>query len=124
MSTYSLLADTLVVVHLLFVVFVVAGAWLTLRWSWVPWIHLPAAFWGAFVEFSGRICPLTPLENELRTLAGQSGYQGSFVEQYLLPILYPAELTRELQIILGVGVIVVNVAAYAVIWRRRQARRG
>ena len=115
---YRILADGVVVVHVLFVLFVVCGAWLALAWRWIPWLHVPAAGWGAFVELSGRVCPLTPLENGLRRSAGLEGYDTSFIEHYVLPILYPAELTRELQLVLGVLVLFVNVGAYAYIYRR------
>lgn len=115
---YRVLADGVVLVHLLFVVFVVAGAWLALVWRWIPWVHLPAAAWGAFIEFSGRVCPLTPLENQLRQAAGLEQYAGSFVERYVLPVLYPADLTRDVQIVLGALVVVVNVAAYGYILRK------
>src|SRR5574341_2561402 len=110
---YRLLADAVVVLHLGFVGFVVLGGLLALRWPRATWAHLPAAVWAAWIEFSGDICPLTPLENWLRRQGGEVGYSASFVEHYLIPILYPASLTRELQWALGGVVIVVNVAAYA-----------
>lgn len=117
---YSLLADFVVVVHLAFVVFVVLGGLLVLRRGWVAWFHVPAAVWGALIELFGWVCPLTPLEQWLRRRAGEAGYQGGFVEHYLLPILYPGELTREIQVMLGVAVLVVNLAVYGrVLWRRR-----
>ncbi len=119
-----MLADLLVGVHLLFVIFVVAGGFLLLRWPKLAWLHLPAAMWGAFIEFSGGICPLTPLENRLRELGGAAGYGGDFVEHYLLPILYPAQLTLSLQQVLGTIVVGVNLVAYALAYRalRRRAR--
>lgn len=121
---YQALADGVVLVHLGFVAFVVFGGLLVLRWPRVAWLHLPAAAWGALVELAGWVCPLTPLENQLRALANAEVYAGGFVERYLLPLLYPAALTRELQITLGAAVIVVNLAFYAlVLLRRRQARR-
>ena len=114
-----LLADAMLVLHLAFVAFAVAGGLLVLRWRWVALLHLPALAWAAFVEFTGRICPLTPLENALRDKGGQAGYEGGFVEHYLLPLLYPAELTRELQFVLGTGLLVFNAVVYAcVLWRR------
>lgn len=117
---YSLLADLVVVVHLAFVVFVVLGGLLVLRRGWVAWLHVPAAVWGALIELFGWVCPLTPLEQWLRRRAGEAGYQGGFVEHYLLPILYPGELTREIQVMLGVAVLVLNLAVYGrVLWRRR-----
>lgn len=120
---YRVLADAVVVLHLLFVVFAVAGGLLALRWRWVPLLHLPALAWAAFVEFTGRICPLTPLENALRAAGGAAGYEGGFVEHYLLPVLYPAALTRELQWTLGMGLVAFNLAVYAALawrWRRRR----
>jgi len=117
---YRFLADAIVFLHFLFVIFVVAGGFLALRWRRLIWIHLPACLWGAAIEFGGWICPLTPLENRLRSLAGQSGYPGGFIQHYVLPIVYPADLTRELQIVLGIGVVAVNLAAYALRWSRRR----
>ena len=119
---YRLLADALVVVHGAFVVFVVAGGLLALRWPRVLWAHAPAAVWGALIEFAGWICPLTPLENELRRRGGEAGYAGGFIEHYLLPVIYPAQLTRTTQIVLGALVVAVNVAVYAVVIRRRERR--
>jgi hypothetical protein len=117
---YRLLADAVVVLHLGFVGFVVLGGLLALRWPRAAWVHLPAAMWGVWIEFTGRICPLTPLENWLRRQGGEAGYSASFVEHYLIPLLYPAALTRELQWTLGGLVIAVNAAVYAVVlWRRR-----
>ena len=121
--SYRLLADAVVMVHLLFIVFAVCGGFLALRWPWLALAHLPAACWGAFVELTGRICPLTPLENELRHAAGQAGYPGSFVDHYLLPIIYPAGLTRDIQFALAAVVIVVNVAAYGCLLLRRRRSR-
>jgi hypothetical protein len=112
-------ADLIVLIHLGFVLFVVAGGFLALRWRWMPWLHLPAAVWGALIEFAGWICPLTPWENALRRAAGEAGYPGGFVEHYLLPVLYPAGLTREVQLALGLLVVAVNALAYAMVWRRR-----
>ena len=118
----SILADAVVALHLLFIVFVVAGAALLPRWPRLVWLHLPAAVWGAFVEFTGTICPLTPLENLLRGMAGEHGYRGGFVEHYLIPLIYPQALTRETQVVLGVAVVAVNVLLYAR-WLRSRRRR-
>jgi hypothetical protein len=115
---YRVLADLVVGVHALFVAFVLVGGLLALRWRWVAALHLPAAVWGALIEFKGWICPLTPLEKSLRAAAGQAGYEGGFIEHYLLPVLYPAGLTRGVQLALGSAVIVVNLAVYAVLLRR------
>ncbi len=117
---YRLLADLVVVLHALFVAFVVAGGLLVLRRPRLALLHLPAAVWGALIEFSGWICPLTPLEKSLRAAAGQVGYRGGFIEHYLVPVLYPAGLTRGVQLVLGALVIAVNLGVYAtLLWRRR-----
>jgi hypothetical protein len=118
---YRILADLVVGVHALFVVFVVAGGLLVLRWPWVAAAHLPAAVWGTLIELRGWICPLTPLENSLRASAGQAGYAGGFIEHYLLPVLYPAGLTGGIQLVLGALVIAVNTVVYAMLLRRRRA---
>ena len=118
-----MLADTLLLDHLAFVAFVVAGGLLVLWRPAIRWIHLPAAAWGALVEFTGWICPLTPWEQALRTRAGQVGYTGGFVERYLLPILYPAELTHGMQIVLGCLVIGINVAVYTFVILRASRSR-
>jgi len=119
-----ILADALVIMHLLFVAFVMAGGFLLVRWPKLVWLHLPAAAWGAFIEFAGGVCPLTPLENHLRLLGGESAYSGDFVERYLLPILYPENLALPVQQVLGGVVVAVNLAAYALayrVWRRKVA---
>ncbi|CAN5851497.1 DUF2784 domain-containing protein [soil metagenome] len=121
---YRVLADVVVGIHVLFVVFVVAGGLLALRWPWVAAAHIPAAVWGALIEFRGWVCPLTPLEKSLRESAGQAGYEGGFIEHYLLPVLYPAGLTRGVQLVLGSLVIVVNLVVYAFLLRRRGTRTG
>ncbi len=115
---YRLLADLVVLVHFGFVLFVILGGILVLRWKRVVWVHLPAAAWGAIVEFMGWICPLTPLEIWLRVMAGQSGYQTGFIAHYLLPVLYPADLTRGTQIWLGILVLSLNLAIYGWLVRR------
>lgn len=120
------LADLVVVVHCAFVLFVVGGGFLVLIRPRLAWVHVPVALWGAAIEFGGWICPLTPLENRLRRAAGEAGYSGGFVEHYLLPTLYPEGLTRGQQLGLGLGVLLVNTAAYALVVRRVRAaaRRG
>ncbi len=110
----GLLADAVILLHLAFIAFVVAGAALLLRWPRLALLHVPAMLWGAYAEFSGALCPLTPLENRLRVLAGASGYHGGFVEHYLIPLIYPATLTGESQTLLGIVVVGVNVVLYAV----------
>lgn len=110
--------------HLLFVVFVVGGGLLLLRWPALVWVHLPAAVWGVLIELFGWVCPLTPLENSLRRRAGAAGYEGGFVEHYLLPVLYPGALTREVQFALAAAVVGVNLAVYAWVLRARRKRPG
>jgi len=114
---YQLLADLVLIVHLAFVVFVLCGGLLVLKWRWVAWLHLPAAIWGAVVEFTGWICPLTPLENWLRAQGGETSYRSDFIAQYLLPVLYPGDLTRDLQLLLGTVVVLLNAAVYWWLWR-------
>lgn len=114
-------ADLVVLVHLLFVVYVVAGALLVLRWPASAWVHVPAAAWGALIELTGWICPLTPLENRLRAQGGEAGYPGGFIEHYVLPVLYPDGLTPATQRALGLLVIALNLVLYSLVVRR--ARR-
>jgi len=120
---YRLAADAVLAAHLAFVLFVVCGGLLALRTPPLAWLHLPAVAWAAFVELSGSICPLTPLEVTLRRGAGEAGYGGDFVEHYLVALLYPAGLTRELQMALGAAVLLINLLVYFVLWRRRSIRR-
>lgn len=117
---YPLLADAVVVVHLGFILFVVLGGLWVARWPRLIWLHVPAVVWGVVVEFAGWTCPLTPLENWLRYRGGGAGYHSDFVAHYILPLLYPAALTRELQLVLGLLVIAINVAIYGRIlaWRK------
>ncbi len=116
-------ADLVVLTHFTFVLFVVFGALLALRWPRVIFLHLPAAIWGALIEFQGWICPLTPLENRLRSLGGQAGYAGGFIEHYLLPLLYPSGLTRTMQFTLGAVVVAINGLLYGLVWLKwRRAR--
>ena len=117
MNTFALLADVTVLFHLAFVLFVVCGGLLVLWRPWVAWIHVPAAVWGAWIEFAGWICPLTPLENWLRTRAGRTTYDSGFVDYYVVPTLYPASLTRDTQLVFGGLVLVVNAIAYAIVVR-------
>jgi hypothetical protein len=116
---YRLLADAVLVFHFGFVVFVVLGGLVVWRWRPAVLLHAPAALWGMLIQLNGWVCPLTPLENRLRILGGQAGYSGGFLEHYLLSILYPAGLTRHLQLLLGAGVVVVNLWVYAYLFRRR-----
>lgn len=116
---WQILAEVVLLIHLAFIVFVVIGGFLAIRWRWLPWIHLPAAVWGAVIEFGGWICPLTPLENGLRQLSGETGYTGGFLEHYLIGIVYPAGLTPEIQTYLGLGVLLINIVAYSLVRRSR-----
>jgi hypothetical protein len=121
---YQILADLLLVIHFAFILFVVGGGLLALRYRRLVLLHLPALAWGVYVELSGRICPLTPWENRLRQLAGEEGYSGGFIEHYLLPLIYPQDLTRELQVGLGVFLAVINALVYAVLlYRSRLSKR-
>ncbi len=109
---YNSLADLIVVLHSLFVLFVMLGGFLVLWKSSVAWCHIPAVFWAASIEFFGWICPLTPLENMLREKGGAAGYGTGFVEHYIVPILYPASLTRQVQINFGIIVLSINIGLY------------
>ncbi len=120
---YRVAADFVLVTHFAFIVLVVAGGLMVFRYARFAWIHLPAACWGAFVELTGRICPLTTLENYLRVNAGQEGYADSFVEHYILPVIYPAGLTRNIQLVLAGMVIAVNVIIYATILLRKKRQK-
>lgn len=116
------LADLVVLLHLTFVLFAVLGGALVLRWKRAAWFHLPTVFWAALVEFTGWICPLTPLENRLRETGGGGGYQGDFIAQYLVPVLYPAGLTRSRQLVLGLVVLGINAGIYGWILLRPPTR--
>ena len=121
---YRIAADFVLMTHFAFIVLVVAGGLIVFRYAWFAWIHIPAASWGAFIELTGRICPLTTLENYLRIRAGQEGYANSFIEQYILPVIYPAGLTRQVQFVLAGIVVTVNVIIYAtILLRKREARQ-
>lgn len=115
-------ADLVVLLHFLFVLFVVLGGILVLRWPKLAYVHLPVALYGGLIEFVGWVCPLTPLEKRLRESAGLQGYEGGFVEHYILPVMYPAGLTRSVQLALGALVILINLAIYAVVVRQRSSR--
>ena len=118
---YGLLVDLVLALHALFVVFVVLGGLLALRWRRAVFVHVPCALWGMWVVLAGWICPLTPLEVALQQQAGEGGYAGGFLEHYLVPVLYPGDLTRGIQIGLGGGVLVLNIAIYTAVtrwWRR------
>jgi len=120
---YSILADIVVFTHFLFIVFAVIGGVLVIKWWWVIYPHLISAFWASMVIIMGWICPLTPLENSLRQSAGEVGYTGGFIEHYFLPVIYPEGLTREIQIWLGIGVILINAGIYSVVLYKRVKSR-
>ncbi len=117
---YRVAADALVVVHLAFIMFVAFGAFLVWRWRQLVWIHLPAAAWGILIEFMGWTCPLTPLENHWRHVAGQAGYEGGFVAHYIIPIVYPPALTPAVQAGLGIIILLFNAFAYTIYFGRRR----
>jgi uncharacterized membrane protein YhhN len=119
---YRLAADAVLVFHLCFVLFVAIGALLVLRWPRLAWLHIPIALYGATIEFVGFICPLTPLENWLRHRGGEAGYSGGFIAHYVTAVIYPNGLTREIQLWLGAGVLVLNAIVYTTWWRRRAMR--
>ena len=112
---YALLADGIVMLHLLFILFVVSGGFLALKWLKIVYLHIPAVVWGVYIEFSGKICPLTPLENWFRLKSGQISYEGDFIERYIIPIIYPVNLTRDMQVTLGVTALLINVLAYSLL---------
>jgi hypothetical protein len=120
---YRALADLVLVLHLAFIVFAVAGGLLALRWRWAPLVHLPAALWGVLVQASGRLCPLTPLENALRSAAGDAGYAGGFIEHYLVPTIYPVALSPRVGLLLASLVVLANVLAYSMVWWRYRSVR-
>ena len=121
---YSILADLIIILHFLFIVFVVAGAFLVLKWTRVIYVHIPAAIWGILIEIEQWICPLTPLEVRLRMAAGESFYEGGFIEHYLVPIIYPPGLNRTMQIGLAIFVVVVNAGVYGYyMWRELRKKR-
>jgi hypothetical protein len=120
---YQCLADGVVVLHLAFILFVVLGGLAIPAWPRTAWVHLPCVFWGAMVELAGWICPLTPLENLLRGRAGQGPYEGDFVIRLIEPVIYPHWLTREIQLVLGTLVVLVNLCVYGVVAHRIRHRR-
>ena len=118
----GLSADAVVLLHLGFILFVTVGGLFVLRWPRLAWVHLPAVAWGALIEITGWICPLTPLENRLRAAAGDPAYPGGFIERYIVPIVYPSGLTRGMQLGLAAAVVAVNLAFYGVLVISRKSR--
>jgi len=119
-----ILADAVVVFHVLFIAFAVGGGVLVLRWRRLAWLHLPAVAWATLVEVMSWPCPLTPLENFFRRRGGDAGYTGGFVEHYIMPVLYPDGLTDRIQLVIGCFVFTVNVVAYAIVIARWRRQRG
>ena len=107
-----LTADLIVLIHFGFILFVIFGGFLVMKWRWFIWLHVPTVVWGAMLEFFGWICPLTILENELRRKNNDGVYSNGFIEQYIIPVIYPEELTRDIQIALGIAVIFLNLFIY------------
>ncbi len=116
---YRWLADLTLLLHAAFVVFVLLGGVAVLRWPRIAWFHVPSALWGSVLELAGWICPLTPLENELRERAGQAGYERGFLEHYLLAAIYPEGLTRNMQIVFGILALALNLTIYAWLLTRK-----
>jgi uncharacterized protein DUF2784 len=119
---YRALADLVLTAHFAFVLFVVLGGFLVVRWPRLAWLHIPVAVWGVLIEYMGWICPLTPLENSFRVRGGEAGYGGGFIEHYILPTLYPSGLTRSTQLVLGSLTLLVNLAAYSIVLSRSRNR--
>ena len=122
---WGVLADLVLLIHFAFIIFVLFGGFLVIRWSWLAWVHLPSVIWGAAIEFLGLICPLTPLENWLRHTSGETGYTKGFIEHYILPVVYPTDLTPQIQLFLGFGLVILNLGIYAWViwWSRSQVRK-
>ncbi|MGR5324468.1 DUF2784 domain-containing protein [Vibrio sp. DNB22_17_1] len=121
---YRMLADLVVILHLLFIIFALIGGVLV-RWrSYMLFIHIPAALWVTVISFKGWICPLTPLENQLRQTAGDEGYPGGFVEHYIIPIIYPVELRFDVQVLLGIAALGINIVIYALVYYRYKLNQG
>ena len=121
---YALLADLVLVLHATFILFVVFGGLLVLWRRGLAWLHIPAALWGIVIEFQGWVCPLTYLENDLRAAAGSSGYSGSYIDHYLMPLIYPERLSSETQVLLGLAVLFINAIIYRLVWRKMRADSG
>jgi len=121
---YRIAAQVVLLLHFAFVLFVVFGGLLVLRYPRVAWWHLPMFVWGSVVNLAGWVCPLTPLENYFLRLAGQAGYTGGFVERYIAPVIYPGGMTREIALVAGVSLPAWNLLVYGfILWRRRRLRQ-
>ncbi len=118
---YRVSADLVMLLHFAYIVFVMGGAFLILHRRWWMWLHLPAVIWGVWVELYAKTCPLTPLENSLRARAGQAGYAGGFIDQYITRAVYPEGLTPRGQAALAAFVVIVNAALYWYVWRRSRS---
>lgn len=118
-----ILADIVLVLHFAFILFVVFGGLLALRRPRLIWLHVPVALWGMLIEFIGWTCPLTPLEKSLRRSGGEAGYEGGFVEHYIAPLIYPGELSRGMQVLLGVAVLLINGLIYGYYWFSRERKK-
>lgn len=123
LSIYGNLATFVVAFHFAFLLFVMFGGLLVLRWPRAVWLHIPCLLWGSWIEVSGGVCPLTPLENSLRRAAGESAYAGSFIEHYIMAVMYPSGLTRSIQLALAVGLVLLNLVIYGLVVRQRRRRR-
>lgn len=121
-TIYLWLSNLIIIIHFLFILFVLLGGLLVLRWPKWAWLHLPAICWGFLVELNGWICPLTPWENHLRRLAGKLMYEGDFIGEYLIPLIYPVDLTREMQYLFAAAVVLINTVLYLLIWHRRHKK--
>ena len=120
MAIAGIAADIVLLLHFAFIAFVIAGGVLALSWPRLVWLHLPCLAWGVVIELSGGICPLTPLELHLRRIAGETGYTGDFINRYLAPVIYPSGLTRDVQIGLGIALLLLNAILYTFLWHRRK----
>jgi hypothetical protein len=118
----GLIADGLVLLHVLFIAFVALGGLLALRWPALAFLHLPCLLWGIAIELGGFICPLTPLEVRWRLAAGEHGYSGGFIDHYIMPLIYPPGLTRETQILIGFALLILNGIIYGLLWQSRRRR--
>ena len=115
---YSLFADLVLILHAIFIIFVVLGGVAVLWRPRLAWLHVPCALWGILIGYLGWICPLTYLENDLRSAAGSRGYTGGFIDHYLMPLVYPSGLNPVLQVLLGTAVLSINIIIYVLVWRR------